>query len=331
MTGGVGTRVAERLRRGVGDSVRRIDGIPKVRGEFDYGSDLRWEGMLWGATLRAPHAHARIRSIDIGEALAAPGVRSVLTADDVPGRRTYGLEFVDQPVLAWDRVRYEGEPVAIVAAEHREQARRAAGLIAVDYEELPAVTDMEEALRPEAARLHEHGKGVTRGRRRAQVAADRSAIADLRGPHRPGRLHQRHRLLHLAHDPAVRDPRAQEDPILLVPDLAELGEGGHVEHRVGSPAVEVQLDHQVGASCDRDGLGVRGLHLQRLLQGAGCEHLHQVPPSPVPAEAIASACRPMSSRRTGTLGRSRPVAARRAFTIAGVDDSEGSSPTPFTP
>ena len=66
--------------------------------------------MLWGDTLRSPHAHARIVSLDIAAALAQPGVHAVLTHADVPGRKTYGLEFSDQPVLAIDRVRYVGEP-----------------------------------------------------------------------------------------------------------------------------------------------------------------------------------------------------------------------------
>src|SRR5712691_12627439 len=104
--------------------------------------------MLWGHTLRSPHPQARIRSIDLSAAVASPGVHAVLTADDVPGKKTYGLDFADQPVLAWDRVRYAGEPVAIVAAEHPELARRAARRIAVDFEVLPPVTDMEDALSP---------------------------------------------------------------------------------------------------------------------------------------------------------------------------------------
>ena len=101
--------------------------------------------MLWGHTLRSPHAHARILEIDISEALASPGVHAVLTHDDVPGQKRYGLEFPDQPVLAIDRVRYFGEPVALVAAEHPEQARRAAERIRVDYEPLEPVVDPERA------------------------------------------------------------------------------------------------------------------------------------------------------------------------------------------
>ncbi len=133
----------------VGESVRRVDGIPKVTGEFAYSSDLWAAGMLWGHTVRSPHAHARIADVDIGEALAMPGVHAVLTHADVPGRKLYGLEFADQPVLAIDRVRYFGEPVALVAAEHPEQARRAADKVRVQYEPLEPVIDMERALEQE--------------------------------------------------------------------------------------------------------------------------------------------------------------------------------------
>ena len=110
----------------VGESILRLDGPTKVKGEFAYASDLQVAGMLWGHTLRSPHAHARIVSIDTTEALTMAGVHAVLTHEDVPGQKTYGLEFADQPVLASDRVRYYGEAVALVAAEHPEQARRAA-------------------------------------------------------------------------------------------------------------------------------------------------------------------------------------------------------------
>jgi len=123
----------------------RADAIPKVTGEFAYSSDLHAAGMLWGQTVRSPHAHARILAIDVSEALSLPGVHAVLTQDDVPGRKTYGLEFADQPVLASDRVRYYGEPVAVVAAEEPEQARRAAAAVRVEYEPLEPVIDPERA------------------------------------------------------------------------------------------------------------------------------------------------------------------------------------------
>jgi CO/xanthine dehydrogenase Mo-binding subunit len=161
----VRTTVAPRtrsLRVGrIGDVVPREDGVSKVKGEFAYSSDLVAPGMLWGHTVRSPHAHARILAIDVGEALTMPGVHAVLTHEDVPGNKYYGLEFLDQPVLAIDRVRYFGEPVAVIAAEHPEQARRAAAMIQVEYEPLEPVSDMGRAT--EADDLHPerptHGHG----------------------------------------------------------------------------------------------------------------------------------------------------------------------------
>jgi CO/xanthine dehydrogenase Mo-binding subunit len=147
------TQTIRQLRRGrieLGEA--RADAPPKVKGEFAFASDLSAPGMLWGDTLRSPHAHARVLELDLAPALSLPGVHAVLTHTDVPGRKTYGLEFPDQPVLAIDRVRYHGEPVAVVAAEHPEQARRAVAAIGVEYEELEPVADMERAT--EMAPLH---------------------------------------------------------------------------------------------------------------------------------------------------------------------------------
>ncbi|MFJ4417737.1 xanthine dehydrogenase subunit D [Streptomyces sp. NPDC088925] len=141
---------------GIGESTLRPDGILKVTGEFAYASDMWHEDMLWGHTLRSPHAHAEIRSIDTAEALATPGVHAVLTYDDLPTAvRHYGLEIQDTPVLAHGRVRHHGEPVALVAADHPETARRAAAKIRVDYHELPVVTDEASATAPDAPLLHE--------------------------------------------------------------------------------------------------------------------------------------------------------------------------------
>ena len=130
----------------IGDDTLRPDGVPKVRGEFAFSSDLWERGMLWGRTLRSPHAAARIRSIDIGPALAIPGVHAVLTADDVPGEANYGLEHADQPVFASDEVRYVGEAIAAVAADHPEIARLAMEAIVVDYEVTEPLTDAEAAI-----------------------------------------------------------------------------------------------------------------------------------------------------------------------------------------
>ncbi|WP_051166544.1 xanthine dehydrogenase subunit D [Amycolatopsis orientalis] len=137
---------------GVGESALRPDGAAKVTGRFAYSSDLWLEGMVWATTLRSPYAAARIRSIDPSKALAQPGVHAVLTHEDVPGAKTYGMKTADQPVLAVDEVRYHGEPVALVAADDPETARQAAKLIIVDYEPLAPVMDpmtvLDDGVRP---------------------------------------------------------------------------------------------------------------------------------------------------------------------------------------
>jgi xanthine dehydrogenase D subunit len=145
---------------GVGVSAARPDATLKATGAFAFSSDLWMADMLWGATLRSPHPRAHIRSLDISGALRLPGVAAVLTHEDVPGRPCYGLEVPDQPVLAQGQVRYQGEPVAVVAADHPETARRAAAAITVDYRVLPPVTDPEAALAPGADPVHDGGNLV---------------------------------------------------------------------------------------------------------------------------------------------------------------------------
>ncbi|MFI5628583.1 xanthine dehydrogenase family protein molybdopterin-binding subunit [Streptomyces sp. NPDC051664] len=145
-----------RTKGGVGESTLRPDGILKVTGEFAYSSDMWHEDMLWGHTLRSKVAHAEIVSIDISEALATPGVHAVLTYDDLPTSvKNYGLEIQDTPVLAHGKVRHHGEPVALVAADHPETARRAAAKIRIDYRELPVITDEASATAPDAILIHE--------------------------------------------------------------------------------------------------------------------------------------------------------------------------------
>ncbi|MFE9171355.1 xanthine dehydrogenase family protein molybdopterin-binding subunit [Streptomyces kebangsaanensis] len=146
-----------RTRGGIGESTLRPDGTLKVTGEFAYSSDMWHEDMLWGQTLRSTVAHAEILSIDVSEALATPGVHAVMTYDDLPtGVRHYGLEIRDTPVLAHGKVRHHGEPVALVAADHPEIARRAAARIRVEYRELPIVTDEASATAPDAVLVHEN-------------------------------------------------------------------------------------------------------------------------------------------------------------------------------
>src|SRR5437867_2241783 len=149
-----------RIRGGVGESVERPDSAPKAKGEFQYGSDLRREGMLFGATLRSPHPHARIAGIDTAAAKKMSGVKAIITAGELPTRELFGLRKLDQPGLASGKVRYVGEPVAIVAAETAEEARLAARAIAVRYEPLAAITDPVAALQPDATWLHQKGNVI---------------------------------------------------------------------------------------------------------------------------------------------------------------------------
>jgi xanthine dehydrogenase D subunit len=165
-----------RADAGVGVGVLRPDGTLKVTGEFAFSSDLWMADMLWGTTLRSSHPRARIRSMDITGALKVPGVAAVLSAGDVPGRKTFGLEAADQPVLADGQVRYQGEPLLIIAADHPETARRAAAAVTVDYEVLTPVTNAEAALQPGADPVHPDGNLVRHVRIRR---GDPQAPADI--------------------------------------------------------------------------------------------------------------------------------------------------------
>ncbi|MGJ5831659.1 xanthine dehydrogenase family protein molybdopterin-binding subunit [Streptomyces ossamyceticus] len=158
-TTGLPTNITQgsRTKGGIGESTLRPDGTLKVTGEFAYSSDMWHEDMLWGQILRSTVAHAEIVSIDTGEALATPGVYAVMTYDDLPTDvRNYGLEIQDTPVLAHGKVRHHGEPVAIVAADHPETARRAAAKIKVEYRELPVITDEASATAPDAILVHQN-------------------------------------------------------------------------------------------------------------------------------------------------------------------------------
>jgi CO/xanthine dehydrogenase Mo-binding subunit len=175
------SEIETRQSLGIGESLLRPDGTLKATGEFAYSSDLYLADMVWGVTLRSPHPSAWIRSVDVGPALAMPGVLAVLTHEDVPGERFYGLEHRDQPVLAIDRVRHQGEPVALVAADHPERARRAAAAIAVEYEVREAVTDPRRAaFDPDCPKVHESGNVLRH--QPVRVGAGLDDAADLTAP-----------------------------------------------------------------------------------------------------------------------------------------------------
>lgn len=125
-------------------------------GRAVYGADIYLDGMLHVKVIRSPHRHARVVAIDSAEARALPGVEAVLTSADVPANR-YGRVIQDQPVLAGDRVRMIGDPVAAVVAVSEAVAVEAASRVHVQYEELAALTSPREALEPGAIRLHDGG------------------------------------------------------------------------------------------------------------------------------------------------------------------------------
>ncbi|MGH2516250.1 MAG: xanthine dehydrogenase family protein molybdopterin-binding subunit [Ktedonobacterales bacterium] len=137
----------------LGASVPRPDAPTKVTGAAHYPADLIRSDMLHLVAVLAHRPHARVLAIDVRAALASPGVVAVLTAADVP-HNAYGLIDADQPALCGDEVRFEGDKVALVVAESPDAARQAAPLVAIEYEDLPAVTDPRDALKPGAALVH---------------------------------------------------------------------------------------------------------------------------------------------------------------------------------
>jgi CO/xanthine dehydrogenase Mo-binding subunit len=139
----------------VGKAVPRLEGAEKVTGKTRYAADVEIPDALWAKLLRSPLPHARILKVDASKAMQIPGVRAVISGDDIPPVLT-GLRMKDMPVLARERVRYVGEPIAAVAADNPEIAEEALAAIEVQYEELPFVTDPVEAIRPGAPLLHDN-------------------------------------------------------------------------------------------------------------------------------------------------------------------------------
>lgn len=138
--------------RYVGKSIPRIDAKEKVLGQTKFGADFKVPGMLYAKLVTSPYPHAKILKVDTSEAEKVPGVRAVITSKDTPEPEVLcGLMRYDRPVIPRDKVRYVGETVAAVAADTIEIAEEAADLIKVDYEELPAVFDTEEAMKKEPA------------------------------------------------------------------------------------------------------------------------------------------------------------------------------------
>ena len=139
----------------VGTRPNRPDGLDKVTGRARYGADANLPGMLWAAVVRSPHAHARIISIDASKALALPGVKAVVTRADLPTGLTGENLNLQDNTLAGDKALYDGHAVAAVAATSRLLAEEAARLVVVDYEVLPHVIDVDDAIKPDAPVIRE--------------------------------------------------------------------------------------------------------------------------------------------------------------------------------
>jgi xanthine dehydrogenase D subunit len=160
----------------LGDSALRPDGVAKVQGSFAFSNDLSADGALWGATLRSPHPYARIARLDVSPAWQIDGVAAVITAADVPGKPTYGLICSDQPVFADHVVRYVGEPIAAVAADHPETCRRALAAIIVEYEVWAPLVNAEQAIDPATPAIHPDGN-VFRSQR--IVCGDQTLVGEV--------------------------------------------------------------------------------------------------------------------------------------------------------
>jgi selenium-dependent xanthine dehydrogenase len=143
--------------KAIGQPLPRPDAVKKVTGAGIYADDLHMEGMLHARALRSEYPHARLLNVNVSKAKELPGVVAVLTADDIPGRKDCGVHDIDWPVLCYDKVRYVGDAVALVAAETKEIAEAALKLIEVEYEPLPVVAGPKEAAAQGAPLVHERG------------------------------------------------------------------------------------------------------------------------------------------------------------------------------
>ena len=166
----------------VGIEIPKVDVLEKALGEAKYGADLLSREPLYLRVVRSPEPHAKILRIETDEVLRVPGIERILTAKDIPGKNLVGTVHKDQPILASDRVRYIGDPVALIAAKTEEAVEEAVRKLVIVYENLPSINRPEEALRPHAPLIHEKGnlllefhviKGeVQRGFKEAEVIVE---------------------------------------------------------------------------------------------------------------------------------------------------------------
>ncbi len=162
--------------KSVGKNKNRHDAVSKVTGSLQYVADMRQDNMLYAGVLFAEHPHALIKKIDTSKAEKFPGVAIVMTAKDLPGTNAYGILCADKPVIADVKTRYEGDPVAILAAESEEIARQAVSLIEVEYEPLPIYDDPREAMKEGTVLIHENHPGAENGNLLRTVKLNRGDI-----------------------------------------------------------------------------------------------------------------------------------------------------------
>lgn len=141
----------------IDQSINRVDALEKVTGKAAYISDLKFQNMLYGKVLRSKYPHARILNIDTSKAENIQGVKAIVTGEDTHFRG--GEAIRDQPFLAIDKVRYVGEPIAAVAATDLATAEEAVNLIEVEYEELPAILEISDAIKPDSQLIHDKAEG----------------------------------------------------------------------------------------------------------------------------------------------------------------------------
>lgn len=141
----------------VGKSIQRVDSLDKVLGKPIYTMDIVPENALYLKVVRSHHAHALLKRIDVSAVCKHPGVASVVTAQDIPGINESTALLPDKPLLAFDRVRFAGEPIAAIASYDPSIAEEAVDLVTVDYEPLPTVFSPMDALKPGAPNIHKNG------------------------------------------------------------------------------------------------------------------------------------------------------------------------------
>ena len=146
----------------IGESLPRVDAHDKATGKAKYTADIEIDGMLYAGLVRSPVRHAILHGVNIERALNQPGIVAVLTAEDIPGKLDHGAPYEDHPILAYDRLRFIGEPCAIVVVKNREELSKPIASVELDFEEILPVTSLEAAMEEGAVSVHEEGNLIER-------------------------------------------------------------------------------------------------------------------------------------------------------------------------